>query len=165
MISTRVPEHVSSKVQFSSIAVQFSSIVQSILSTCTQIPLIHTQRLHIFDIDRQLTIFRVTQRSPIIAHVNIYANRFYRHTTYPYCRYRQATNYFQRHTMIPYYRSCEHVCKPLLSSHNVSLLSISTGNQLFSASHNDSRKLFSRHTTSPCYRSRQHETLHRHASN
>ena len=107
----------------------------SLLSTCTQIPLIVTQRLHIFDIDRQLTFFRVTQRSPIIAYVNMYANRFNRHTTFPYCRHRQATNYVQRHTTFSYYRSCEHVCKPLLSSHNVSLLSIS-GNQLFSASHN-----------------------------
>jgi hypothetical protein len=50
--------------------------------------------------------------------------------------HRQATSYFQSHTTFPYYRSCEHVCKPLLSSHNVSLLSTSTGNQLCSASHN-----------------------------
>ena len=84
----------------------------------------------------QATILRVTQRSPIIAYVNMYANRFYRHTTFPYCRHRQATNYVQRHTTFPYYCSCEHVCKPLLSSHNVSLFSTSTGNQLCSASHN-----------------------------
>ena len=80
----------------------------SLLSTCMQIPLIVTQRLHIFDIDRQLTIFRFTQRSPIIAYVNMYANRFYRHTTFPYCRHRQATNHVQRHTTFSYYRSCEH---------------------------------------------------------
>ena len=99
-------------------------------------PLIVTQRLHIFDIDRQPTIFRVTQRLPIIAHVNMHANRCYRHTTFPYCRHRQETNYVHRQTTFPYYRSREHARKPLLSAHNVSLLSTSTGNQLFSAPHN-----------------------------
>ena len=76
-----------------------------------QTAFIVTQRFPIVDIDRQPTMFSVTQHSHIIAHVNMYANRFYRHTTSPYCRHRQATNYFQRHTMFPYYRSCEHARK------------------------------------------------------
>ena len=85
---------------------------------------------------REAISFSVKHRFPIIAHVKMHANHFYRHRSFPYCRHRQATNYFRLQTSIPYYRSCEHACKPLVSSHNVSLLSTSTGNQLFSVSHN-----------------------------
>ena len=85
---------------------------------------------------RQATSFSVWHRFPIIAHVKMHTNRVYRHIISLYCRHRQATNYFRLQTSFPYYRSCEHARKPLVSSHNVSLLSTSTGNQLFSASHN-----------------------------
>ena len=76
-----------------------------------QTAFIVTQRFPIVDIDGQPTVFSVTQLSPIIAHVNMYANRFYRHTTSHYSPYQQSANYFQRHTMFPYYRSCEHARK------------------------------------------------------
>ena len=125
-----------------------ASVIVSLLSlmwTCTQTSGIVTQHFPIVDIDRQPTIFGFSHRFPIIAHVNMHANFWYRHTTFPYCRHRQATNYFQHHTTSPYYRSLEHARKPLLSSHNVFLLSTSTGNQLFQ-----------RHTTFPYYRSREH---------
>ena len=48
-----------------------------------------TQRLPIVDIDRQPTIFSVTQCFPIIAHVNMHANSFSHHTTSPCYRSRQ----------------------------------------------------------------------------
>ena len=54
-----------------------------------QTAFIVTQRLPIVDIDRQPTIFSVTQCFPIIAHVNMHANSFSRHTTSPYHRSRQ----------------------------------------------------------------------------
>ena len=54
----------------------------------TQTAVIVTQRLPIVGNDMQLTIFCVTQRFPIIAHVNMHANLFSRHTTSPYCRHR-----------------------------------------------------------------------------
>ena len=163
----------------------------SLLSTCTQISLIVTQRLHIFDIDRQLTMFSVTQLSPIITHANMYANRFYRHIISLYCRHRQATNFFRLQTTIPYYRSCEHARKTLVSSHNVSLLSTSTGNPtIFSVTqrspiiahldmhanrcyrhttssnyrHRQATNYSQRHTTFPYYRSREHPRLFRHTT-
>ena len=85
---------------------------------------------------RKAISFSVKHRFPNIAHVKMHANHFYRHRSFPYCRHRQATNYFRLQTSIPYYRPREHACKPLVSSHNVSLLLTSTSNQLFSASHN-----------------------------
>ena len=54
-----------------------------------QTAFIATQRLPIVDIDRQPTIFSVTQCFPIIAHVNMHANRIYRHIISLYCRHRQ----------------------------------------------------------------------------
>ena len=80
-----------------------------------QTAFIVTQRLPIVDIDRQPTIFSVTQCFPIIAHVNMHANSFSRHTTSP-CYltrqhetlHRQASNYFRRQTLFPYYRSREY---------------------------------------------------------
>jgi hypothetical protein len=48
-----------------------------------------TQRFPIVDIDRQPTIFSVTQCFPIIAHVNMHANSFSHHTTSPCYRSRQ----------------------------------------------------------------------------
>ena len=111
----------------------------------TQSTLTHEYRelLPIVDIDRQPTISSDTQCFPIIAHVIMHANSFYRHTATPYYRsrhhealHRPATNYFSVFHNVPYYRSSEHAIKLLLSSHNVSLLSTSTGNQLFSAQQN-----------------------------
>ena len=115
----------------------------SLMLTCTQIAFLVTQPLLVIAhvnmehcIVRQATSFSVWHRFPIIAHVKMHANCVYRHIISLHCRHRQATNYFRLQTSFPYYRSCEHACKPLVSSHNVSLLSTSTGNQLFSASHN-----------------------------
>ena len=74
-----------------------------------------TQPFPIVDIDRQPTIFSVTQRSPIIAHVSMHANSLFRHTITPYHRshyhealHQQATNYFRRQTLFPHYRSREY---------------------------------------------------------
>ena len=134
----------------------------SLLSTCTQIPSIVTQRLHTFDIDRQLTIFRVTQRSPIIAHVNMYANRFYRHTTFPYCRHRQATNYV---LLLSLMRTCMQTT--FIVTQRLPIVDIGRQPTIFSVTQcfpiiahvNMHPNSFSRHTTSPCYRSRQHGTI------
>ena len=115
----------------------------SLMRTCTQIAFLITQPLLVIAhvnmkhcIVRKATSFTVWHRFLIIAHVKMHANRFYRHIISLYCRHRQANNYFRLQTSFPYYRSCEHACKSQVSSHNVSLLSTSTGNHLFSASHN-----------------------------
>ena len=54
-----------------------------------QTSFIVTQRFPIVDIDRQPTMFSVTQHSPIIAHENMKAKSFSRHITSPCYRSRQ----------------------------------------------------------------------------
>ena len=61
---------------------------------------------------RQATSFSVKHRFPIIAHVEMHANHFCRHRTFPYCRHRQAADYFRLQASSPYNRSHEYARKP-----------------------------------------------------